>query len=307
MTEKTAYRKKKVIPAYGGIAIYLSVWLTLGIISLKNGFFPREMMGLWIASSLILLLGIWDDTCKVNYFIKFIFQIFSALILYCYGFRAEYFTHPFTGESVPLGFMSIFATVFWYLLIINAINLIDGLDGLATGVSAIAFWVLNALSHFGNVITGVLLGALIGFLPFNFFPARIFLGDTGSQLLGLLLAAMILLGSFKASVSIALSIPLSILMIPVINTLLIAIVRVGQGRNPFQSKGGFHLHYMLIRMGLTHRLTVLILYLVSLFFGYIALWMLRHASRPVSFWVTVASILLLAVVYFGIDRVRQRH
>jgi UDP-GlcNAc:undecaprenyl-phosphate GlcNAc-1-phosphate transferase len=271
--------------------------------------FHEQLLGLFLATTLMLTLGIIDDVWKLDYRIKFAVQIISALILYGFGFRMDRITDPFRMSWIPLGVLSLPVTVFWHLLVMNAVNLIDGLDGLAAGISIIALGVILAVTQIDpaptNLVSVALMGALIGFLPFNFYPAKIFLGDAGSQMLGQFLSAITLASAMKLSLAITLTVPIAVLMIPTINVILIALVRLGRAKNPFQSQTGFHLHYKLIRVGFTHRESVLILYLVSLFFGGIALWSIQQGNPAVASWLTLASVLFVVSFYFGIDRFRK--
>ena len=309
LLHKTAYRKRNVIPGLGGIAIYMTVWSICWCVyffgpKLAPGF-HSYLVGLFLATTLLLLLGIADDLRKLDYRVKFLAQITAGLILYHYGFKMEYLTDPFRMVSVPLGFFSLPITIFWHLLVINAINLIDGLDGLVTGICIVAFSVIIAVAQFEPIVTNLvcatLIGALFGFLPYNFYPAKIFLGDTGSQLLGQFLSAITLFSAIKSTTAITLTVPIALLVIPVINAVLIALVRLHRRKNPFQSQVGFHLHYKLIRLGFSHRETVLILYLASLCFGALALWMSQKANPTFSVWLLAGSVLFVVAVYFGID------
>lgn len=313
LIDKAAYRKRGVIAGLGGISIYLTVWLVgWGVYfwgpDLMPGF-HGHWVGLFLATTLMLMLGIADDLRKLGYRIKFSVQILSAALLYYFGFRIELITDPFRMVSISLGYFSFPVTLFWHLLILNAVNLIDGLDGLAAGVAIIAFFVIAAATQFaptiGNLLCVALVGALVGFLPYNFFPAKIFLGDAGSQLLGQFVSAITLFSTMKSTASIALSVPIAILIIPTINTILIALVRLSRGKNPFESQTGFHLHYKLIRLGFSHRESVLILYLASLVFGALALWAVSKASPALSFWMMILSTLAVTGAYFGIRRHRR--
>lgn len=311
--QKAAGRKRNVIPGLGGIAIYLTVWLVCALSFLLAPNFTSSyktyIFGLFVATTLVLLLGIWDDFRKLDYRIKFPIQILAAFVLYAYGFRIETVTDPFRMSSITLGVWSLPLSIFWHLLVINAINLIDGLDGLASGITAIALGVLLTVSQYEysltNFISIILFAAVLGFLPYNFFPARIFLGDTGSELLGLFLSSITLLSAMKSTVAIALTIPFAVLIIPNINAILIALVRLGRMRNPFRSQTGFHLHYKLIRIGYTHRETVLLLYFASLLFGSISFWAVQRSNPAFSFWLTGTSILFMVSIYFGIDRIKK--
>ncbi len=315
LAEKTAFRRRGVIPGLGGVPIFFSAWGVFAFLVLvrwipsASGQQTALIVGLAIASAVMLLAGLWDDFFGLHYAVKLLVQILTAVLLFQFGYRIVRLTHPFVMESIDLGPYAIFATVFWHVLIINAINLIDGLDGLAAGISIIALGVILFLgewtaSQFG-FFPVILAGVLSGFLFFNFYPARIFLGDSGSQMVGQFLSAITLLSATKSSVATALTFPVAVLLIPVINVILITLVRVAMGKNPFRSHSGFHLHYKLIRNGFSHRGSVLFLCGISLVFAGVGIWVIHHGSRMASFWVTITCVLLLTLFYFALDKYKK--
>ena len=264
-------------PYLGGIAIYFAfiAALALGIYINRDILCKSidQLNALCIAATFIAALGLWDDIKNINPFLKLCGQIVIALFLFAFGFRAEVVTNIFMGGEfhLPL-YLSSFVTIFWYVGMINAMNLIDGLDGLAAGITVIASGALILVSSFlGNYIDILILAALagsaLGFLKFNFYPAKIFMGDTGSMLLGLILASVALLGSqHKAATAVALLTPIAALAIP-ISDVLIAIIRRMIRKQSIFKADMFHVHHRMLVIGLNHKQIVLFIYLVTLYLG----------------------------------------
>ena len=265
------------IPRAGGVAVYLA-WLVammmgmnlLGIPTVWSH--PDSLIGLGL---LALLLGLWDDWADLPGVVKLLGQIGVASAVFAAGIRIDRLTHPLGGTLLFPGVLSYLVTVLWVVGMMNAVNLIDGLDGLASGVVAIASLGLVAAGlHTQNVLSvmcfAALVGACGGFLVHNFFPAKIFLGDAGSQFLGLVLAAAPLVEfPYKSATAVALLIPLTSLALPISDTWL-ALVRRFRGRRSIFLADRYHLHHRLLKMGLSHRQVVLFFYLVSLYLGCVA-------------------------------------
>ncbi len=270
----TSFRKihKESIPRLGGIAIVIAFYLPLvGLFlvdSETGGLFtgdPAMAAGLLLGGIPIVLLGIYDDLVGVGAVEKFAIQVAVAIMLYGVGFRVEVISLPF-GAELALGVYAFPLTVLWIVGLINALNLIDGLDGLAAGVGIFAAATLFALAFAnGNLLMmlfmAALAGALIGFLVFNFNPASIFMGDTGSLFLGYVIAATSLQTSTKGAATVALLTPVLALALPILDTLLAFGRRLVRGQHPFQGDRE-HIHHKLLDMGLSHRSAVLFLYLI---------------------------------------------
>lgn len=280
---------KKPIPLLGGIPIFIAFNLTIFLGILFNfehleKFYTSKWISIFIAQLIILGIGIYDDIKKTKPWVKFLFQIFAGSLLIVSGFGINLMTNPFTGNSVHLGFLSIPITILWVVGITNALNLIDGLDGLATGTSFIAcitiFVIAYTYQNIGIALVSLILaGSILGFLRYNFYPAKIFLGDSGSLLLGFLLAILSLKGSHKGAVMVAILAPILILGLPIIDTLLTMIRRFlkpvhsvnyqnenGKLKNLF-SKGLLifeadkdHIHHRLLKIGFSQKKVVIILY-----------------------------------------------
>jgi len=264
-------------PYLGAVAIYFAFVMALAVgIYINRDILCKsidKLNALFFASTFIFALGLWDDIKNINPLVKLCGQIVIALFLFSFGFRVGVVTNIFLGGEfrLPL-YLSAFITVFWYVGMINAMNLIDGLDGLAAGITVIASGALILVSFYlGNyvdiLILAALAGSALGFLKFNFYPAKIFMGDAGSMLLGLVLASVALLGSqHKAATAVALLTPIAALAIP-IGDVLIAVIRRVIRKQPIFKADMFHIHHRMLIIGLNQKQIVLFIYLVTLYLG----------------------------------------
>ena len=258
------------IPRLGGVGIYLAFYLPfLGFLFYQNRISNfllsdiRQFLGLLICSTIILGLGIYDDIKGANAGKKLVVQTIAAIILYLFGFEIQNITNPF-GNPIHLGWLSLPITIFWLVGLSNAFNLIDGIDGLASGVAFFATSSLLAVALFldnilPSLFTAALAGATLGFLRYNFNPAKIFMGDSGSLFLGFTIAAISIHGSQKAHAAVAILIPIVALGLPIMDTLLAIARRVYRGL-PIPTADKEHIHHKLIRYGFSHRRTALVLY-----------------------------------------------
>lgn len=270
---------KRPVALLGGLAVYLAFFLTVAFFFFWNPSLATELtwerfLGLYLGCSIVLILGVFDDLFGSGAQLKFIVQGIAAAVLFYFGFRIEFITNPLGGVLEFDIFTSFLLTIFWVAAITNAVNLLDGLDGLAAGVAAIAATTLFlvALSRgdlISSYITLALIGALLGFLPYNFFPAKIFLGDTGSLLIGFILAALGMLSFNKALTALALIIPIAALGIPVYDTVMAIIRRSQRGANIFKADKE-HIHHTLLQAGLSQRQAMLLLCIISAYFGVLA-------------------------------------
>lgn len=270
-------------PRIGGIAVYLgfssALFATVGFALQVTRFFHqsddiRTILGLLFGSTLILCFGIWDDIMTMRPRSKFFAQITVALVSMAYGFIIPGFADPFHQNhwiAIPLA-LGIPITLVWYLGMMNAINFIDGLDGLLSGVTAIAGLSLFAISatHGHDVAALVLIalvGGAIGFLPHNFNPAKIFLGDSGALFIGYVFATVSIVTTSKVAVAISLIIPLVALGLPILDTAAAIIRRTLAGKNiTVADRGHFH-HLLVFRFGLPVRQAVLLIYAVTFLLG----------------------------------------
>jgi UDP-GlcNAc:undecaprenyl-phosphate/decaprenyl-phosphate GlcNAc-1-phosphate transferase len=267
---------KNPIARMGGLAIISGFLISIlfDILNISGFEVNRQLTGLLAGVSIILVMGIIDDVKPVNAKIKLMFQILAAATaILISDIRIERLTNPFAdgGYSVLSPYISYPLTVLWIAGITNAINLIDGLDGLATGICTISFLSFFFISIirsdvppetalFTAIITMAVVGSTLGFLPFNFHPAKIFLGETGAGFLGFIAGFISIQGTVKSYAAISLIVPLIIFGIPVFD-ILFAILRRLVGKKPIMNADRGHMHHRLIDMGLTHRQCVIFMYI----------------------------------------------
>ncbi|PKM95327.1 MAG: undecaprenyl-phosphate alpha-N-acetylglucosaminyl 1-phosphate transferase [Firmicutes bacterium HGW-Firmicutes-1] len=264
---------KAPMPLAGGSAIVLGFAITvLALAPTMKSFRIEHYIGLIIGSILITVVGLLDDIYDLNARVKLFFQMLAALIVVFSGTTIELVTWPWAaGGVLMLGPMSKIVTVVWIIGLTNAVNLIDGLDGLATGVSSIAALCLMFISIIYKepmvvLLTAALAGSCMGFLPHNFNPAKIFMGDTGSTFLGFTLAVISVKGFIKSYTAITLVIAIVVLGLPIFDTSF-AILRRIIKRQPVMKADRGHLHHRLVDKGYSHKKAVLTLYGISGGFG----------------------------------------
>lgn len=258
------------IPRLGGLAIFFGFFL--GVLLFAD--ISEQLRGILLGAVVIVIIGIIDDIRPLKAWIKLLGQIAAALVAVFHGVVISTLTNPNPLSQeiyLNLGIFAIPITVFWIVGITNSVNLIDGLDGLAVGVSTISsltMLVIALLVSDGNVaITlAALCGGCLGFIPYNKNPAKIFMGDTGALLLGYILATMSVLGLFKMYAIVSFAVPFLILGLPLFDTVFAIIRRVISGRSPMSPDRG-HFHHRLIDMGLNQKQAVAILYAISAVLG----------------------------------------
>lgn len=270
---------KSSIPRSGGIAIYFGflVAVLFGILSggvSGTNLNSHHLLGILLGGSVVLLTGLLDDIYRLPSLLKLLFQVIGASVAIYFGVEITFISNPFEG-MVPLGFIAVPLTLLWVVGMTNAINLIDGLDGLATGVTAISAGTLFIVALRTHQIGAALLmlalcGAALGFLRYNFNPASIFLGDSGSYFLGFVLATAAIIGVFKTTLVVALIIPLLILGVPIFDTAFAIMRRLKNRQSPFAADNR-HIHHLLLRAGLNQREAVLSIYIVCFLLSVIAL------------------------------------
>lgn len=282
-----------LVPRLGGLAIYAGFIAAV----LVSTHLTWELVGLIVGGTSILLLGVVDDIYQLPAKVKLAGQIAAASVLLLFDIRIDWLTNPF-GNMIYLEMWAVPFTLLWVVSLTNMLNLIDGLDGLAAGVSTIAAVTIFLMAVDQNfwlvaVLTAALAGSALGFLHFNFNPARIFMGDTGSMFLGYMLAAVSVVGTVKSAATIALIVPTVALGLPIMDTACAIIRRFNNGQPIFKPDRG-HLHHRLLDMGLSQKQVVLILYLVSILLGISAIVMTEvkfgHAA------VIVAGLLMAAFI-----------
>jgi len=287
---------KRPIPRLGGLAIIFG--FAVSICCFAD--FSRALVATLCGALIIVVMGVVDDCKSLSAKFKFLVQIVAALVVIIGGnIRITVLTNPniFSDNPyivLPL-WLSIAATVIWVVFITNAVNFIDGLDGLAAGVSAImsvslVFIALRIQEYSSAIIGLALMGACFGFLPFNFNPAKIFMGDTGSTFLGFMLATLSIQGVFKSYAIITFAVPLLILGLPLFDALFAMIRRIAKGQSPMVADRG-HLHHRLIDMGFSQKQTVFILYSISAVLGLTAVVLAESGTLR-------ALILIVCVLIF---------
>ncbi len=298
------------IPRMGGLAIFFGFLVSV----LLYADIDRQVQGLLLGSVLIFTLGMVDDIIPLPAWFKFIVQIVAAWISVAHGIKLEMISNPlFTSESEFLNFgsLSIPITIIWIVGITNSVNLIDGLDGLAVGVSAISsmsMLVIELVLGQINVVVilAALVGACIGFMPYNFNPARIFMGDSGALLLGYVLANISIMGLLKFYTVISFTVPLLALGLPIFDTLFAIVRRVVKGQNPMSPDRG-HFHHRLIDMGLSQKQAVAVLYSISAVLGLAAVLISTNAEMRALILVIAfsAAIAIGVVLLREVDRVKE--
>ena len=258
------------IPRMGGLAIFLGFLLSALI------FVPitEELQGMLLGAVIIVVLGIFDDIYSLKAWFKFIVQIVAALIAVFSGNLIETLSNPNIFSSNPywdLGWLSYPVTVIWIVAITNAVNLIDGLDGLACGVSTISSMTLLVIALVVSeadvaILMAALAGGCLGFLPYNMNPAKIFMGDTGSTFLGYILAVVSIQGLFKFYTIISFAVPFLMLGLPIFDTCFAFIRRIAHGQSPMHADRS-HVHHRLIDMGFSQKQAVAVLYIISAILG----------------------------------------
>lgn len=286
---------KKPTPLLGGIAIFLSFLFGFILFGNQNPL----MISILIASFLILLLGIFDDIKPIKARYKFVIHILVALIVVFYG--GLKLTHvDIFSLSLNFKWMSPYITILIIVGIINAVNLIDGLDGLCAGISSIYFLtigvialILNKFNGLDIILSFIMLGATLGFLVFNYPPAKIFMGDTGSTFLGLMISVIMLLG-FKTVTLTSLLIPLVLLILPITDTLF-AIIRRALNKKTIGQADKEHIHHQLLKH-LSTRKTILVIYVVDLIFSVVSIfYAIGKKKEMIIFYILLMFILLYLV------------
>jgi len=265
------------IPLLGGLAVALGCFVGLAVgVNLEAGLEAEgHLEGLFLGGAVLLAIGAFDDKHALGARPKFLAQLLAASIAMFYGYQIDHVTEPFTGTKIDFpNWLSWILTVLWIVGVTNAINLIDGLDGLATGVSAIIGATLTLVCWQLGLPIGVLMGVslvggLLGFLPYNFSPARIFLGDTGALFIGFVLALLALEGYAQAEL-LTFVVPLLALAVPIMDTLLSILRRLRRRVGVF-SADRQHIHHRLLESEGSHRAAVLSIYFLTACFCVIAL------------------------------------
>lgn len=287
----------KAMPRIGGLAFILGFFISIIYMLLTGGIDnTTNLSGFFIGLAIIASVGFLDDVYQLKAWQKLIAQIVAAIIVIASGLRICYINIPFLTLYGLNDVFSIIITFGWIIGVTNALNLIDGLDGLATGVSAIStlalsvIFILNGSGDLPLILTIALLGGLVGFLPYNFNPAKTFMGDVGSNSLGFILATVSMIGMAKTYTFMAIILPVVILGLPIFDTLFAIFRRVSHHKSIMEADRG-HLHHKLIDAGLTQKQAVLVLYAVTAVLGILAVVILES-----SVWKVIMLVVILAVL-----------
>jgi UDP-GlcNAc:undecaprenyl-phosphate GlcNAc-1-phosphate transferase len=321
------------IPRVGGVAVFLGFAAGLIFAAFATGYVTNgqhERVGYWsilaFAAGGVLLLGLVDDLRSVSFQWKFLFQVLAASTVWAAGFRVQMLGIPFVSDPVHLGWLSLPLTVLWIVGITNAFNLIDGLDGLAAGTALITTTVVAILAlHGGRIavsaVSVALVGSLFGFLRYNFVPAQIFLGDSGSMFLGFSIAVISIHGNQKNVAAVAVFAPLLIMGYPILDTGMAIARRLNSVRSDATGRGGVrymarnayrvflpdrgHLHHRLLEAGMSHRGAVLSLYACALALAAAALVLVVTNSLVVAI-LLAGSLTVLTLAFFAFAILRAR-
>ncbi len=298
---------KTPIPRLGGLAIYVAFMVTYLSLNSMSGV---KEMGLVIGSLVIIAAGVVDDLKPISAKVKLAAQILAAAILFYSGIRIDFLTNYIRpSEIIDMGFMSLPMTIFWIVGITNTVNLIDGLDGLAAGISTIAAGSLAYVAIINGrtetaLVTLAIVGACAGFLPYNLNPAKIFMGDTGSLFLGFILAATSIDGSIKGATFIVFAAPIMALGVPIFDTSF-AILRRMINKRPIMEADKGHLHHRFLKLGFDQKTAVMMMYLISALFGVSAILLIQGNFFIMTITIFSAAMLILIPINRTIDKTEE--
>lgn len=285
----------KLMPRMGGLAIVIGV----AVGAIAAGLFESSIRTITIGACIIIILGVLDDKFNLSAKVKFAVQVLVACMIASSGLTMDFFSVPFFEDRLQLGWLAFPVTVLWIVGITNSINLIDGLDGLAAGISVIglstiAFMALTADKILILSISAVVIASTLGFLVHNFHPAKIFMGDTGSLFLGYMIAILSLLGLYKSVTLFSIVVPVIILGVPIFDTSF-AIIRRLLNKQPISAPDKSHIHHRLMAFGLSHRMTVIAIYLIGIIFSLSAI-LLTTATLWLSVFILFMLVLFVQII-----------
>lgn len=297
------------MPRLGGVAVmagmsvpWFGLYLVRNQVAVTFQNYERMFGALMLGAVAMVGLGVYDDIKGASPWQKLFVQAAVSVALYFAGFRVLTLTNPF-GSPIELGWFSLPLSVLWLVGVTNAMNLLDGIDGLAAGVTvciALPLSVIHILA--GNVLVALLslsvAGACLGFLPYNFSPARIFLGDSGSLLLGLTLGCMAMVSLFKGTTATLIMVPLILFAVPLIDAASVMVGRWRRGKPVFQADKT-HIHHRLLALGLNQKQAAWFLYALTGLLGLLALCLNLQKSRESILWVSGASIVIVSLVWLA--------
>lgn len=307
LVDKPGARKVhlKEIPRIGGLAIVIAfIFVTLVFYTQSD-----VIRGILVGGLIVAFVGLLDDFSNISPYTKFAGQILAALVGMLISGVHIHQVDLLGMMKIDLGFFAYPITVIWIVGITNAINLIDGLDGLAAGISTIIFIFMGLIGYYQNdyslmFISVAMVGGCLGFLKYNAHPAQVFLGDVGSLFLGYILSMISLLGSFKSAAVMTLALPLTILGLPILDTAWAFTRRIISGKSPFSADRS-HIHHRLMDMGLGHGFTVMFMYGITIFLGLIALFSVyQYEIKEYSLLIILGLMIFSGIKLIGF--VRQR-
>lgn len=264
----------KPMPRIGGLSMVISMYITIFVYymltkNIEGIALDTKLIGFVLGSLIIALMGFIDDAITLKARYKAIFQLVAAIVLYVFEIRISGIKIPFLHtDIINFGILDFPVTLIWVIGVTNALNLIDGLDGLSAGIAAISavalliIFVATSVSLEAIIITAILVGITLGFLPYNFNPAKTFMGDVGSNFLGFTLATVSIMGFAKGYTVIAIIAPILAMGVPLFDTIFAMLRRIAKGQPPLRPDGA-HIHHRLIKHGFTQRQAVLILYTIT--------------------------------------------
>lgn len=288
---------KVPIPRLGGLAIFIAFLFTVIVLCDID----RQTRGILLGAIMIVILGVLDDIMTLKALPKFLVQIAAAGVAVYHGCTIQFISNPNVFSPVPyldLGWLSIPVTIIWIVAITNAVNFIDGLDGLAVGVSAISTASLLIIALMVEelniaIILAALLGSCLGFIPYNKNPAKIFMGDTGATFLGFILATLSVQGLFKLYAIISFAVPFLVLGIPIFDICFAFLRRVAKGQNPMAADRG-HVHHRLIDMGFNQKQAVAISYMLTAILGLAAV--LLTSSGELRALILIGAVIVVGAI-----------
>jgi UDP-GlcNAc:undecaprenyl-phosphate GlcNAc-1-phosphate transferase len=305
---------KVPIPRLGGIAIFIGFMVAV-LVTFKM---DTRLMSVLAGAAIIVTMGYFDDIKPLSAKVKLLVQIIAAVVVMYGGVLVVRVTNPMflifgnPNQYIELGMWSYPLTLVWIVGVTNAINLIDGLDGLAAGVSTISALSLAAVAFFLGqdyiaMLAAILAGATIGFLPYNFNPAKIFMGDTGSLFLGYMLAVLSIMGVLKSTAALSIMVPILAIGLPIFDTFMAIVRRALSGKSLMEADKG-HLHHKLLDIGLSQKQAVLTLYSISAILGFSAVAMVE-ATLKVAFFLVLAVFFLasMGVKYLGLTDIKTNN
>lgn len=281
-------------PMLGGLAMYAGFIVSVALVIAYDAYYyhsgllqalDHQSIGILIGGTFMALIGVIDDKVELKGWMQALSIVIGGAILVIAGVKVLFITNPFKGGStVSLGLLGIPMTIIWVLMVTKAVDCMDGLDGLAAGISAIASLTLMAMAisagprfKLSAVMASALFGAALGFLRYNYPPAKLFMGTVGAQFLGFMLAAISISGAFKIATLVAVAAPVFLMGVPLFDTSFVVIRRILTGKKIHEADTS-HLHHRLVGKGLSHRQVIWVIYALTLTTCVFAYWLFSHAK-----------------------------